>query len=143
MRLLNDRKGMARVIEAFLAAMLLLSCLTLIPAQANPRDTSGDNSNLASIAQNVLVSLDDEGHLAALIDNHNWGALGDCVESSLPLTVWFNLTVYDRDLNILNSYPICNGGAVSNTLTSIEYVCASPNSTFAVYVLQLQLAVVG
>ncbi len=143
MRLLNDKRGMARVIEAFLAAMLLLSCLSLIPAQANPRGSTGGNSNLASMAQNILVSLDIDGHLATLIDNRDWAALGDCVESSLPLTVWFNVTVYDRDLNILNSYPICNGGAVSNTITSVEYICASPNSTFAVYVLQLQLAVVG
>ncbi len=142
MRLLNDRKGMARVIEAFLASMMLLSCLTLIPAQANPRDISNGNDNLAAIAQNVLVSFDGEGHLATLIDNRDWAAVRNCVESSLSLTVWFNLTVYDKDLNALNNYPICNGGAVSNTITSVEYVCASPNSTYAVYVLQLQLAVV-
>jgi hypothetical protein len=142
MRLLNDRRGVARVIEAFLAAMLLLSCLSMIPAQANPRNSIGGNNDLASMAHNVLASLDNDGHLATLIDNHDWAAVGHCIESSLPLTVWFNATVYDRDLNTLNSHPICNGGAVSNTITSLEYVCATQNSTFRVYVLQLQLAVV-
>jgi hypothetical protein len=141
MRLLRDRKGVARVIEAFFAAMLMLSCLTLIPAQANPHGSSGDSDNLASMAKNVLVSLDSDGHLAGLVDNRDWAALGECLQSSIPLTVWFNLTVYDSRLNPLNPYPISNGGAASNTITSTEYVCASPNSTFAVYVLQLQLAV--
>jgi|YelNatPaOPRAMG01_1025707.scaffolds.fasta_scaffold44059_2 hypothetical protein len=141
MRFLNDRKGVARVIEAFFAAMLMLSCLTLIPAQANPRGASGVSGNLDSMAQNVLVSLDSDGHLATLIDSRDWEAVGNCIQSALPLTVWFNFTVYDTSLNALNPYPICNGGAVSNTITSVEYVCASPNSTYTVYVVQLQLAV--
>lgn len=138
MRLLKDKKGQARVIEAFFASVLLLSCLTLIPAQTNP---TSSRSDLASMAENVLLSLDGDGSLAQLIDRNDWVALGDCIQSALSLTVWFNLTVYDPDLNVLNEYPICNGGAVSNKITSTNYVCASPNNTFSVYVLQLQLAV--
>ncbi len=141
MRMLKDQKGAARIIEAFLAAMLLLSCLTLIPAQANPRSSPGGNSNLASMAQNALVSLDGDGHLAALIGNHDWADLGNSIGSALPLTVWYNLTIYDNGRNVLNPYPICNGGAVSDTMTSVEYVCASQTGDFAVYALQLQLAV--
>ena len=109
-------------------------------------DSSADKPNmtqnsLASMAENVLLSLDGDGSLAQLIDRNDWVALGDCIQSALSLTVWFNLTVYDPDLNVLNEYPICNGGAVSNKITSTNYVCASPNNTFSVYVLQLQLAV--
>jgi hypothetical protein len=139
MRLLKDKRGQVRVIEAFFASMLVLSCLTLIPAQQNPASPSID---LASKAQNVLVSLDGEGHLAALIDNRDWTGLRDNLASALPLAMWFNLTVYDSGMNLLNELPICNGGAVSNQVGSVTYVCASQNSTFAVYVLQLQLAVV-
>jgi hypothetical protein len=98
--------------------------------------------NLDAKAQNVLLSLDGEGHLAQLIDNRDWAGLRSCVESALPLAMWFNLTVYDADMTGLNEFPICNGGAVSNQVSSVTYVCASQNSTFSVYVLQLQLAVV-
>ncbi len=140
MRLLNDKKGQVRVIEAFFASVLLLSCLTLIPAQTTPKSPT---DNLAWKAENVLLSLDSNGHLASLVDNHDWTALGDSVESALPLTTWFNLTVYDKDLNILNVFPICNGGAVNDKIVSFDYVCVSQSSTFAVYVLQLQLAVVN
>jgi hypothetical protein len=137
LRLFSDRKGQVRVIEAFFSAVLLLSCLTLIPAGINSQAKTDD---LASRAENVLLSIDRDGHLASLVDSHDWVSLRDCVESVLPLTLWFNLTVYDPDFNVLNAYPICNGGAVSEKIVSVNYVCASQNSTYAVYVLQLQLA---
>lgn len=139
MRLLSNKKGQVRVIEAFFASVLLLSCLTLIPAQTPPKNSTG---NLAWKAENVLLTLDSNGQLASLVDNHDWAALGNSVESALPLTTWFNLTVYDQDQNVLNELLISNGGAVSDKIVSFDYVCVSQNSTYAVYVLQLQLAVV-
>ena len=138
MRLISNKKGQVRVIEAFFASLLLLSCLTLIPAQTNPKNSSSD---IAWKAHNVLQTLDSSGHLASLVDNHDWAALGAVVESALPLTTWFNLTVYDKDMNVLNPFPISNGGAVNDKIISVNYICVSQNSTFAVYVLQLQLAV--
>ncbi len=129
-----------RVLEAFLAAMLILSCLTIIPAPAAaPKDST---ENLSGKAQNVLLSLDNAGQLGQLVETQDWSGLRDSLESALSLTVWFNLTVCDRNLNVLNPYPICSSGAISNQITSVTYVCASQSSAYAVYVLQLQLAVV-
>jgi hypothetical protein len=139
MKLLNNKKGQIRVIEAFFASVLLLSCLALIPAQTPSQHSE---VNIGWKAQNVLLTLDNNGHLANLVDSHDWAGLEKNIESTLPLTTWFNLTVYDKNLNILNPYPISNGGAISDKIVSVDYVCASPNSMFAVYVLQLQLAVV-
>jgi len=129
-----------RIIEAFLASVLLMSCLTLIPAQSSLKDST---ENLVSTAQNILLSLDSNGHLANLVDNRNWTALKDCVESALPLTVWFNLTVFDRDMNRINNFPICNAGAVSDKIVSMDYLCASQNSTYSIFILRLQLSEVG
>jgi hypothetical protein len=140
MRLLKNQRGQVRVIEAFFASMLLLSCLTLIPAQTSPKNSMGD---IGWKAQNILLSLDNQEQIANLVDNHDWSTLGKCLESALPLTTWFNLTIYDKNMNVLNDYPICNGGSISDDIVSYNYVCASQNSTFAVYVLQLQLAVMG
>jgi hypothetical protein len=47
MRLLNNRKGQVRVIEAFFASIMLMSCLTLIPAQTTVKTQTG---NLAARA---------------------------------------------------------------------------------------------
>jgi hypothetical protein len=128
------------VIEAFFAAILLLSCLSLIPALPAAKNLSGQN--LDSMAQNTLLSLDSNAHLSNLIDQKEWASLRSSLQSALPLTVWFNLTVTSLNGETLNPYPICNGGAVSNTISSYSYVCASQNSTYTVYVLQLQLAAV-
>jgi hypothetical protein len=138
--LLNDKKGQVRVIEAFFASMLLLGCLALIPAQTIPRSST---VNLVWKAQNVLLTLDSDGHLAGLVDTRDWASLEQIVESALPLTTWFNLTVYDQNQNIMNSFPISNGGAISGNIVSYDYVCVSQSSTFAIYVLQLQLAVMN
>jgi len=131
-----------RIIEAIFATILLMSCLALIPSSSSVPDSTG---NLISTAQNVLLSLDSNGHLATLIDNQNWTALKDCLESALPLTVWFNLTVFNQTMNIINppNFPICNAGAVSDKIVSVDYVCASQNSTYAIYILRLQLSEVG
>lgn len=139
MRLLKDKKGQVKIIEAFLASVLLMSCLTLIPAQPNLKNST---QNLASTAQNILLSLDSNGHLAALIDNRDWTALKSSVESTVPLTVWFNLTVFDKDMDALNSFPICNAGAVSDKITSVDYVCVSQSSNYAIYIVRLQLSLV-
>jgi hypothetical protein len=138
-RLLRDKRGQVRVIEAFLASMLILACLSFVPSQ--PPSAQRSSLNLDSTAENVLLSLDGNGQLGKCIDSRDWAGLSRCLESALPLTVWYNMTVYDANDVCLNSYPICNGGAVSNQVSSVTYVCVSPSSTYAVYVLQLQLAV--
>jgi hypothetical protein len=138
MRLVRNKKGQVRVIEAFFASMLIMSCLALIPAQVTPKSSG---VNLAWKGQNVLFTLDSDGQLANLVDNHDWTKIGQCIESALPLTTWFNLTVYDKNHSILNDCPISNGGSVSDRISSVDYVCVSQKSTFAIYILQLQLAV--
>lgn len=138
-RLIRDKRGQVRVIEAFLASMLILACLTLVPPQST--GVSRSSLNLDSTAQNVLLSLDSNGQLGRYIDSHEWASLGSCLQSAFPLTVWYNLTIYDLSGACLNSYPICSGGAVSNTVSSVTYICVSPSSNYAVYALQLQLAV--
>ena len=129
-----------RVIEAFLASVLLMSCLALIPAQKN---LANSNENLDSVAQNVLLGLNGNGHLAKLVDDRDWADLKGSLESALPLTVWFNLTVLDQNMNVLNPFPISNAGTVSAKIVSTDYVCASQSSDYSVYILRLQLSQVG
>ena len=140
MRIITNKRGQARVIEAFLASLLLISCLTLIPAVPRAQSSTG---RILSTAQNILLSLDSNGHLANLIGNRNWMVLQDSIQAALPLTEWFNLTVLNEDMNILNPFPICNAGAVSDKIVSLDYVCVSQGIAYTIYVLRLQLSEVG
>jgi hypothetical protein len=141
MRLLWNRRGQVRVIEAFFASVLLLSSLSLIPFVQ--RSSGGDDVVLSGRAFNVLLSLDGGGHLASLVDDGDWVSLRCEVASCVGATVWFNLTVFDQDMHRLNDLPIYSGGAVSDTVDVADYVCPSVSGEFGVYVLRLQLAVVN
>lgn len=140
MRLLRDNKGQIRVIEAFFASVLLLSSLTLIPMVQRSPNSGADA--LSSTALNVLTSLDSNGHLAELVDSGNWTALKSSIQSAIPVTVWFNLTVFDENMNQLNPYQISSGSPVSDRIEAADYVCASTSPNYSLYVLRLQLAAV-
>ena len=117
-----------------------MSCLALIPSSSS---VPGSTGNLISTGQNVLLSLDSNVQLAKMVDNQNWAALKECLESALPLTVWFNLTVFDQNIKTVNPFPICNAGTASDNIFSIDYICASQNGTYTIYILRLQLSEVG
>lgn len=140
MRLLKDNKGQIRTIEAFFASMLLLASLTLIPAAQNTPSDSSDM--LSSTAQNILLSLDSNGHLAELINNGNWTELKNSIQSAVSPAIWFNLTVFDENMVSINDTPICSGSAVSDNIVSTDYVCAAASSNYAVFIVRLQFAVV-
>lgn len=138
MRLLKDKRGQIRIIEAFFASVLLLSSLTLIPAVQ--KNSSDSDDVLSSTARNILISLDSDGHLASLIRNESWISLKSCIQSSLSPMVWFNLTVFDENMTPINDIPITSGSAVNDKTVAVDYVCASTSSDYAVYIVRLQLA---
>lgn len=140
MRLLKDNRGQIRVIEAFFASILLLSSLTLI--QATQSSSNDSTETLASTAHNILMSLDNNGHLASLVSNQSWMNLKSSIQSSLSPMVWFNLTVFDENMTCINDIPICSGSAVSDRIVAVDYVCASTSNNYAVYIIRLQLALV-
>jgi hypothetical protein len=137
-RLLKDKRGQIRIIEAFFASVLLLSSLTLIPAVR--KDSSDSSEILSSTARNILISLDSDGHLASLIRNESWISLKSSIQSLLSPMVWFNLTVFDENMTRLNDIPVASGSAVNDRIVAVDYVCASTSSNYAVYIVRLQLA---
>lgn len=141
MRLLKDNKGQIRIIEAFFASVLILSTLALIPS-----GTQVANSNtqvLSSTATQVLTALDSDGLLSKLIENSSWTTLRECVESMLLPSTWFNLTVFNSNMQEVNDVQICSGNPVGQTIVSTEYVCASVSRDYAIYIIQLQLSTVS
>jgi hypothetical protein len=141
MRLLKDNKGQIRVIEAFFASILLLSVLTLLPSTTN--STSSSDQSLISTGQHVLLALDYNGYLSKLIENRSWSTLRNCVQSSLPPTVWFNLTVLDENNNAINNVTMTSGTPINQKILSFDYICASQSPNYNIYIVRLQLSVVS
>ena len=144
MKLLKNRKGQIRVIEAFFASVLLLSSLSLIPlSQKFPRYPEDEADVLSSVAYRTLINLDAEGQLAELVASRNWSAIKNLIQSCFSATIWFNLTVFDQNLSYLNDEVICNGGLISDRIYSVDYVCASASANYTVCLIRLQLATVS
>jgi hypothetical protein len=142
MRLLKNSKGQMRVIEAFFASILLLSVLALLPSGTNI--TSSSDQSLISTGQQVLLALDYNGLLSKLIENRSWDTLRNCVQSSLPPTVWFNLTILDEKNNVINKdVNISSGTPISQKILSLDYICASQSPNYSIYIVRLQLSVVS
>lgn len=116
----------------------MLSSLTLIPI--TQYYSSDSFSSLSSEAYNVLISLDNNGHLATLINSKNWSYLKGIIQSSISPSLWFNLTVFDENMTCLNDFPICSGSPISDNIVAVKYVCASTSSNYVVYIIWLHLA---
>lgn len=134
----NDRRGQIRILEAFFASLLILSTLALVPSRGGVEKTN--YSTLHSVGAQTLVSLDSNGMLSSLIEDSDWAALRDCAQSLLPVSLWFNLTVFDENMSILNDVAVSNGGSVSEEIVAVDYVCAASSGNYAVYMVRLQLA---
>lgn len=143
LKIRKNRKGQIRTIEAFFSALLIISTLLLTSSISYPNKEEALH-NLISIGMNALLELDSNGTLAKLIDSQDWLEIKKSLEALLPNGVWFNLTVFDDDMTLLNQdFSITNGKAPSQRKVSIEYLCISRNPAFQVYTLRLQLAKAG
>jgi len=136
----SQNKGQIRIIEAFLAVLIVFSAFT-ISSNLNVTQNVRKGGDLASIGLQALMELDSDGSLGKYIEDGNWTALGDALNILLPSGVCFNLTVYDEQSHQVNTEVISNGGFSSQEITFAEYVCTSRGKIFRCYIIHLHLAV--
>jgi len=137
-KLINNRQGQIRTIEAFLASLLIFATLALIPSPNVVEKTH--YSTLATTGTQALLALDSNGALSQMITNQNWTALRSCTLSLLPVSLWFNITVFDENMAPLNNVAVSNGGPINEEIVAVNYVCASPEANYKLYIVRLQLA---
>jgi|GEM_PF-1871621 hypothetical protein len=137
--MMKNEKAQVRVLEAFLAVLLVFSAFVVSATLFIVPEESG-GEELDSLGMQVLLALDKEGLLGRFIDEGNWTGLRESLKALLPPAVLFNLTVYSESMQKLNTTPISNQAVKSSQVTCIEYVCASRNLNFRYYILRLQLA---
>lgn len=132
--------GQVRIIEAFLALLIIFSSLAASSSLTATQNTAKKN-DLSSIGLQALTQLDSDGALGKLIDERNWSELRDAVGLTLPAGVSFNLTVFNEQNEQVNDDVVSNGGFNSQEVAFVEYICVSRSSTFRSYLIRLYLAV--
>lgn len=132
-------RGQIRIIEAFLAMLIIFLAFALSANFVTPNAT--ENNDLAHRGLHVLLKLDYEGNLGKYIESHDWTGLRESLNLLLPIGVSFNLTVYNEEMQQINEEMISNGSFGSQDVVFVKYVCASQNPVFRYYVVHLYLAV--
>jgi len=131
-----NRKGQIRMLEAFLAVLVIFSA-SILSVKFSP-STNFDNEKLLSgLGMQVLMELDNSGNLGKLIDEGNWTAITENLEVLLPVGIAYDVIVYDDTMHRINNFTIGNG-LKGRKVASVQYPCASPECHF--YLVQLQLA---
>lgn len=134
-----DNKGQIKVIEAFLAVSVMFSVLVLnAPMSSTPNlERQG---TLKKLGTQVLIKLDNNGTLGKLIESGNWTALIQAMNLFLPTGIFYNLTVYDENMQRVNAQEIGNSSQEGSEAVVIQYLCATQSSDTHVYTIKLQLA---
>lgn len=133
-------RGQIRIIEAFLAMLIVFSAFTVSANLTAPQSSvSHDDLTLAGLLS--LLKLDGDGSLGRYVADGNLTALRTALGLILPSGVRFNMTIYDEEMHQINAEPIANGILDTPRIVSVEYLCVSRNPVFHYYIIHLQLGV--
>lgn len=136
----RQNKGQIRIIEAFLAVLIVFSSFAVFASLTATRNIT-KHDDLTTVGLQALLKLDSDGTLGKFIDDGNWSLLRDILNLVLPAGLSFNLTVYDDQMQQVNTDTISNGAFNSQDIAFVEYVCVSQNPVFHCYKIHLCLAV--
>lgn len=136
----SQNKGQIRIIEAFLAVLVIFSSFA-VSSNLTMTQNISRTDDLASLGFGALLKLDSDGSLGNYVNDANWTALRDALRTLLPTGVCFNLTVYDDQMQQLNNVAISNGDFSSEQIAFVEYLCANQEPAFGCYIIYLRLAV--
>lgn len=146
MRLAFDRRGQMRVIEAIMASLLIVFAVVFVDLFAvTPASPKYESGELEKIGFNVLHDLDEQELLGRFVckEPPEWANMTSALAASLPTDVYFNLTVFDMNGNVVNNVPIGYGTSrvFSNStyVASVTYVVPGYLRLYRPRVLVLQL----
>ena len=118
--------GQMRVIEVILASLVIVFALSFANLFAvTPTSPKYEVTELEKLGYNVLYDLDKQGLLPRFVYSEDWSNLKAALRISLPIDVYFNLTVYDLNRTQINDTPIFYGDASafenSKNVASVTY----------------------
>lgn len=126
MTMSNGNKGQMRVIETILASFVIIFALSFVNIFAiTPTSSKYETTELEKLGYNVLHDLDKQGLLARFVYCEEWDNLRAALRVTLPLDVYFNMTVYYLNGTKVDNVPISYGDpetfATSKVVASVTY----------------------
>ena len=119
----NGNKGQMRIIEVILASFIIVFALSFANIFAiTPTSPKYEATELEKLGYNVLHDLDEQGLLARFVYYEEWDNLKAALRVTLPLDVYFNMTVYDLRGAKINDVTIFYGD--SETFTNSKNIAS-------------------
>jgi hypothetical protein len=95
---MKKNRGQMRVIETVLAAIMIVSALFFVSFfSANPRASAYEVKDMEKMGYSVLLDLDQQGILVPMVYQQEWDDLKTALKITLPLDIYFNLTICKLD----------------------------------------------
>ncbi len=133
-----DNKGQIRIIEAFLAVTVMFSAIVFTTPMSMP-PTLDRQTDLKKTGMQTLLNLDSHGTLGKLIQDEDWTALRQTMNLALPKGVLYNLTVYDENMQEINSQEISNINQLGQEAVMAQYLCVTQTADVHIYTVRLLL----
>lgn len=140
----RNTKGQMRVIETILASLVIVFALTFVNIFAvTPYSTRYETSDLEKLGHNILHDIDEKRLLTRFVYEQEWENLTAALTVSLPTDVYFNLTVFDLEGNVVNNMQIRYGPpevfSTSNMTASVQYIVPGYQTNYDPRILRLEL----
>jgi hypothetical protein len=133
-----NNKGQIRMIEAFLAVSVMFSAIVFTTPMPTPSSLDRQ-TNLKKLGLQVLLSLDNNGTLGRLIEDENWSALRQTMDLTLPQGVLYNMTIYDENMQKINTQEIANSMQLGQEAVIAQYLCVTQSPTVRFYTVRVLL----
>ncbi|MCX8182637.1 MAG: hypothetical protein N3D12_05915 [Candidatus Methanomethyliaceae archaeon] len=89
--------GVARIYDAVLAIIILMTSLIVTLGHANSFAAAGSTQELSELASNLLVYLERKGLLSSMVFAQEYERLESLVSNILPSGLGFRISVYTCD----------------------------------------------
>ena len=124
MKIFRNTKGQMRVIETLLASFIIVAALSFVGIfSVSPESPAYDVIDLEKMGYSALHDLDQQELLAPLVYGPEWGDLRTVLKISLPVDVYFNLTIANIDGSKINEilYGDLTTFSEAKNIASISY----------------------
>lgn len=137
----NGRKGQMRIIETVFASFVIVAALAFMNTMAiNPPSSRYETGDLEKLGYNVLHNLDEQGLLVRYVYGCEWSNLEAALRVSLPVDVYFNLTIINMDGYVEGSIIYGEANVFASSLAgSVIYVLSGAGVDYDPRILVLEL----
>lgn len=147
MRNFKNTKGQIRVIETILAVSVIFAAISFVGIFAvRPMSPTYEVTDLEKMGYNALHDLDHQGVLTSLVYGNNaekWSELRTVLKITLPVDVYFNLTIYDLNKSPINDKKIIYGDpntfVDARNIVSVSYTLVGTSGNYDPRILLLEI----